>query len=106
MRCTDSTRSSGASRLATSSRLCASSSPRRRSPARRSRLTRASDSYPCRAMSNSSDSLAAQPRLDGLVPERLKPRTRKIVLQDYDLNLDIGFHTFEIGNPQRLLVTV
>lgn len=57
-------------------------------------------------MSNSSDSLAARPRLDGLVPERLKPRTRKIVLQDYDLNLDIGFHTFEIGNPQRLLVTV
>ncbi len=57
-------------------------------------------------MSNSSDSLAAQPRLDGLVPDRLKPRTRKIVLQDYDLNLDIGFHDFEIGNPQRLLVTV
>jgi 7,8-dihydroneopterin aldolase/epimerase/oxygenase len=57
-------------------------------------------------MSNSSDSLAAKPRLDGLVPDRLKPRTRKIVLQDYDLNLDIGFHAFEIGNPQRLLVTV
>ncbi len=45
-------------------------------------------------------------RLDGLVPERLKPRTRKIVLQDYDLPVDIGFHDFEIGNPQRLLVTV
>ena len=57
-------------------------------------------------MSNSSDNFAAEPRLDGLVPERLKPRTRKIVLQDYDLNLDIGFHDFEIGNPQRLLVTV
>lgn len=57
-------------------------------------------------MSNSSDSLAAKPRLDGLVPDRLTPRTRKIVLQDYDLNLDIGFHEFEIGNPQRLLVTV
>ena len=40
------------------------------------------------------------------MPERLTPRTRKIVLQDYDLNLDIGFHDFEIGNPQRLLVTV
>ena len=57
-------------------------------------------------MSNSSDSLTGELRLDGLVPERLKPRTRKIVLQDYELNLDIGFHTFEIGNPQRLLVTV
>jgi 7,8-dihydroneopterin aldolase/epimerase/oxygenase len=57
-------------------------------------------------MSNSSDNLKATSRLEGLVPERLKPRTRKIVLQDYDLNLDIGFHQFEIGNPQRLLVTV
>ena len=56
-------------------------------------------------MSNISDSLTATPRLDGLVPDRLKPRTRKIVLQDYELNLDIGFHDFEVGNPQRLLVT-
>jgi dihydroneopterin aldolase len=45
-------------------------------------------------------------RLDGLVPERLAPRTRKIVLEDYALRLDIGFHDFEVGNPQRLLVTV
>lgn len=44
--------------------------------------------------------------LDGLVPESLKPRTRKIVLEDYELPVDIGFHAFEIGNPQRLLVTV
>ena len=45
-------------------------------------------------------------RLDGLVPEALRPRTRKIVLQDYELPVDIGFHDFEIGNPQRLFVTV
>jgi dihydroneopterin aldolase len=45
-------------------------------------------------------------QLDGLVPDRLAPRTRKIVLEDYDLLVDIGFHDFEIGNPQRLLVTV
>lgn len=45
-------------------------------------------------------------RLDGLVPERLKPRTRKIVLEGYELPVDIGFHQFEIGNPQRLLVSV
>jgi 7,8-dihydroneopterin aldolase/epimerase/oxygenase len=45
-------------------------------------------------------------RLDGLVPDRLRPKTRKIVLEDYSLNLDIGFHEFEVGNPQRLLVTV
>jgi dihydroneopterin aldolase len=45
-------------------------------------------------------------QLDGLVPERLAPRTRKIVLQDYDLPVDIGFHDFEVGAPQRLLVTI
>ena len=44
--------------------------------------------------------------LDGLVPDRLRPRSRKIVLENFALNLDIGFHDFEIGNPQRLLVTV
>jgi dihydroneopterin aldolase len=44
--------------------------------------------------------------LDGLVPEALRPKTRKIVLEDYQLQLDIGFHEFEIGNPQRLLLTV
>ena len=45
-------------------------------------------------------------RLDGLVPDSLKPKTRKIVLEDFRLDLDIGFHDFEIGNPQRLLVTI
>jgi dihydroneopterin aldolase len=44
--------------------------------------------------------------LDGLVPEALAPRTRKIVLEDYCLPVDIGFHDFEVGTPQRLLVTV
>jgi dihydroneopterin aldolase len=44
--------------------------------------------------------------LDGLVPGGLAPKTRKIVLEDYQLSADIGFHDFEIGTPQRLLVTV
>jgi dihydroneopterin aldolase len=44
--------------------------------------------------------------LDGLVPDRLSPKTRKIVLEDYELEVDIGFHDFEIGVPQRLKVTV
>jgi dihydroneopterin aldolase len=57
-------------------------------------------------MSNISDPLIASPRLHGLVPAALRPRTRKIVLEDFSLNLDIGFHDFEIGNPQRMLVTV
>lgn len=46
------------------------------------------------------------PKLDGLVPDRLKPRSRKIMLEDFALDLDIGFHDFEIGRPQRLLLTV
>jgi 7,8-dihydroneopterin aldolase/epimerase/oxygenase len=45
-------------------------------------------------------------RLDGLVPDRLAPKTRKIVLEDYELKVDIGFHEFEVGNPQRLKITV
>ena len=44
--------------------------------------------------------------LEGLVPDRLTPRTRKIVLEDYCLPVDIGFHDFEVGAPQRLYVTV
>ncbi|HZG47799.1 MAG TPA: dihydroneopterin aldolase [Allosphingosinicella sp.] len=57
-------------------------------------------------MSNISDPLVASPRLEGLVPPALRPRTRKIVLEGYELALDIGFHEFEVGNPQRLIVTV
>jgi 7,8-dihydroneopterin aldolase/epimerase/oxygenase len=45
-------------------------------------------------------------KLDGLVPARLAPRSRKIVLDDFCLDVDIGFHEFEVGAPQRLLVTV
>ncbi len=45
-------------------------------------------------------------RLDGLVPDRLAPKTRKIVLDDFRLPVDIGFHDFEIGHPQELSVTV
>lgn len=44
--------------------------------------------------------------LEGLVPDRLAPKTRKIVLEDYCLPVDIGFHDFEVGTPQRLFVTV
>src|SRR3546814_7004197 len=47
-----------------------------------------------------------QPRLHGLVPPGLQPKTRRMMLEDFELPLDIGFHDFEIGNPQRLLVTI
>ena len=45
-------------------------------------------------------------RIEGLVPDRLAPKTRKVVLEDYCLSADIGFHDFEIGAAQRLTVTV
>jgi len=45
------------------------------------------------------------PRLEGLVPAALAPVTRRIFLDGYDVPVDIGFHDFEIGNPQRLLVS-
>ncbi|ATE64961.1 dihydroneopterin aldolase [Rhizorhabdus dicambivorans] len=44
--------------------------------------------------------------LDGLVPAHLHPRTRRIVLRDFAVPVDIGFHDFEVGNPQRVSVTV
>ena len=45
-------------------------------------------------------------KLDGLVPDALRPRSVKILLDSLDVMADIGFHEFEIGTPQRLLVTV
>jgi 7,8-dihydroneopterin aldolase/epimerase/oxygenase len=47
-----------------------------------------------------------QPKLTGLVPERLRPQSAKIFLDSLEVMADIGFHDFEIGAPQRLLVTV
>ena len=52
------------------------------------------------------DDLTANPRLDGLIPAALAPKTRKILLEDFDLPVDIGFYAFEIGTPQRLRVNV
>jgi 7,8-dihydroneopterin aldolase/epimerase/oxygenase len=46
------------------------------------------------------------PKIEGLVPDHLTPRSRKIVLEDFCLDVDIGFHDFEVGAPQRLLITV
>lgn len=44
--------------------------------------------------------------LDGLLPDHLRPATRRIVLRDFAVPVDIGFHDFEVGNPQRVFVTV
>ena len=46
------------------------------------------------------------PPLSGLVPEHLKVRSARILLEALDVQADIGFHEFEVGTPQRLLVTV
>jgi 7,8-dihydroneopterin aldolase/epimerase/oxygenase len=45
-------------------------------------------------------------KLDGLVPRELKVRSSRILLDGLEVQADIGFHDFEVGKPQRLLVTV
>lgn len=47
-----------------------------------------------------------EPKLSGLVPDHLRPRSARILLESLEVQADIGFHEFEIGVPQRLLVTV
>lgn len=46
------------------------------------------------------------PDLAGLVPDALRVRSARILLESLAVHADIGFHEFEIGAPQRLLVTV
>lgn len=48
----------------------------------------------------------SRPILEGMVPDRLRPRSARIFLDSLEVMADIGFHEFEIGTPQRLLVTV
>jgi dihydroneopterin aldolase len=48
----------------------------------------------------------SEPTLIGLVPERIKVRSARILLDDLAVQADIGFHDFEVGTPQRLLVTI
>ena len=45
-------------------------------------------------------------RLAGMVPDHLKVRQSRILLDSLEVMTDIGFHDFEIGTPQRLLITV
>jgi dihydroneopterin aldolase len=48
----------------------------------------------------------AEPKLSGLVPSNLRVCSARIILESLEVQADIGFHDFEIGAPQRLLVTV
>lgn len=43
--------------------------------------------------------------LDGMIPDRLRVRSARIILDSLAVQADIGFHDFEVGTPQRLLVT-
>jgi dihydroneopterin aldolase len=49
--------------------------------------------------------MTAEPKLSGLVPDDLRIRSARILLESLAVQADIGFHEFEIGAPQRLLVT-
>jgi dihydroneopterin aldolase len=47
-----------------------------------------------------------EPKLTGLVPDSLKIRSTRILLESLEITADIGFHDFEVGSPQRLLVDI
>ena len=47
-----------------------------------------------------------EPKLSGLVPAEIKVRSARIVLESLEVQADIGFHDFEVGTPQRLIITV
>ena len=44
--------------------------------------------------------------LSGLIPDTLRPRSAKIMLESLEVMADIGFHDYEVGAPQRLLISV
>ena len=45
-------------------------------------------------------------KFEGLVPDHLKVRQSRITLDSLEVVTDIGFHDFEVGMPQRLLISV
>ena len=44
--------------------------------------------------------------LNGMVPAALKVRQQRIVIDRIEVQADIGFHDFEVGTPQRLLISI
>ncbi len=44
--------------------------------------------------------------LRGMVPDSIRVRQQRILIDSLDVEADIGFHDFEVGTPQRLLVSV
>ncbi len=45
-------------------------------------------------------------KLQGMVPPHLRVRQSKILIDSLEVMTDIGFHEFEVGNPQRLLISI
>jgi dihydroneopterin aldolase len=45
-------------------------------------------------------------KLAGMVPASIKVRQQRILIDRLEVMADIGFHAFEIGVPQRLLISV
>ncbi len=45
-------------------------------------------------------------KLQGIAPPSLDVKSSRILLESLELQADIGFHEYEVGKPQRLLVTV
>ena len=45
-------------------------------------------------------------QLSGMVPLALKVRQQRILIDSIEVMADLGFHDFEVGVPQRLLVSV
>ena len=50
--------------------------------------------------------MSEEPKLDGMVPRELMPKSARIFVDRLEVQADIGFHQFELGAPQRLLVSV
>ena len=47
-----------------------------------------------------------EPKLDGMMPDHLRVRSTRLLLDALEVQTDIGFHSYEVGHPQRLLITV
>jgi dihydroneopterin aldolase len=45
-------------------------------------------------------------QLSGMVPGAIRVRQQRIVIDAIEVMADIGFHAFEVGVPQRLLISI
>ena len=50
--------------------------------------------------------MSEDPTLHGMVPAGIRVREQRILIDRLEVMADIGFHDYEIGTPQRLLISV